>query len=114
MKKQNNQKQQSRSLRHWQAHLAALKKSGLSRAEYCRQHQLSYHALAYWYRKLAKPVVEETTLVPVTLSPSIRMNSVPSAPSPLKIILPNKIAVEVSDNFSPTTLTRLLTTLERR
>jgi hypothetical protein len=32
----------------------------------------------------------------------------------LKIILPDKTAIEVGDDFSSATLTRLLATLERR
>ncbi|MFV0437527.1 MAG: IS66 family insertion sequence element accessory protein TnpA, partial [Desulfopila sp.] len=31
--------------RKWQAHVKALAQSGLSRAEYCRRHSLSYHAM---------------------------------------------------------------------
>lgn len=38
--------------RFWKAHVDAQVKSGLSRAEYCRQHELSYHTLTYWHRKL--------------------------------------------------------------
>lgn len=113
MKNQNDQEEQARAWRHRQAHVTALRKSGLSRSEYCRQHQLSYHRLAYWEKKLAAPGKTETTLVPVTFSPGIRM-TVPLAESAIKIILPNKIAVEVHDNFSTTTLTRLLSTLEKR
>lgn len=114
MSRQSNQDDQSRNMRRWQAHITAQKQSGLSRAEYCRQHQLSYHAASYWYRRLSKPTNQETTLVPVALASSIKINSAPTARSVLKVILPNKIAVEVDDGFSPTTLTKLLVTLERR
>ena len=31
--------------RYWQAHVRALRTSGLSRRGYCRRHHLSYHAL---------------------------------------------------------------------
>jgi lambda repressor-like predicted transcriptional regulator len=111
MKHQSSQEGQARDWRHRQAHVRALRKSGLSRAEYCRQHQLSYHRLTYWEKKLAAPVKKETTLVPVTFSPGIRMT--PVAEPAIKIILPNKFAIEVHDNFSTTTLSRLLATLEK-
>jgi len=114
MARQINQADRSRRMRRWQAHITAQKQSGLSRAEYCRQHQLSYHAATYWNRRLSKPTSQETTLVPVTFASSIKINSAPTARSVLKVILPNKIAVEVDDGFSPTTLTKLLLTLERR
>ena len=115
MTRQNNEDCQSLSQRHWKAHLTAQKKSGLSRAEYCRQHQLSYHASTYWNKKFSKRSGKQTTLVPVTLGPSIRKeNPLVAVQSTLKIILPDKIAVEVGDNFSPVSLSRLLATLERR
>jgi transposase len=105
---------QSRGQRHWQAHVTALQKSGLSCAEYCRQHQLSYHAATYWQRKLSKPINKGTTLVPVTFTPDTSKNPVSAVEAALKVVLPNKIAIEVSDDFSPVTLTRLLATLEKR
>ncbi|MEA3467094.1 MAG: hypothetical protein U9R57_02590 [Thermodesulfobacteriota bacterium] len=37
----------STSQRHWQAHVKAQMQSGLNRAEYSRQHKLSYHAMTY-------------------------------------------------------------------
>ena len=114
MTRQSKQDDQCRNQRYWQAHVTAQKQSGLSRAEYCRQHQLSYHAATYWNRKFSKSTSNETTLVPVTFASSIKINSTPTARPVLKVILPNKIAVEVDDGFSPTTLTKLLMTLERR
>ncbi len=53
--------------RYWQAHVTTLQKSGLSRAEYCRRHELSYHALTYWQKKLSRHSRTGTTLVPVAL-----------------------------------------------
>jgi lambda repressor-like predicted transcriptional regulator len=114
MTTQANQKQKVRKQQQWQAHVIALKKSGQSRAEYCRKHQLSYHTLTYWLEKLKRPAGNETALVPVALSSNLRINSVPSARYSLKVILPNAVAVEVSDDFSASTLSRLLATLERR
>ena len=35
------------SRHYWQRHVRAQQESGLSRAEYCRQQNLSYHALTY-------------------------------------------------------------------
>jgi transposase len=111
---QKNRDDQCRNRRYWQAHITAQKQSGLSRAEYCRQHQLSYHAATYWNRRLSKPASRETTLVPVAFASSININSAPVARSVLKVILPSKIAVEIDDGFSPTTLAKLLMILERR
>jgi len=42
--------------------------------------------------------------VPVRFSSNIETNPVQTARSGLKVILPNKIAIEVDDDFSPATL----------
>jgi len=115
MAQQNNrQEKQPRSRRHWQAHVKALQQSGLSRAEYCRQHKLSYHALTYWHRKLSGPGNNYSTLVPVPLGSGI--GQVISRPdrAALRVVLPGRLSVEVGDAFSPATLLRLLATLENR
>ena len=55
----------------WLAHLKASCQSGLSRAEYCRRHNISYHALTYWYKKTAQQHISvqpgSVNLVPVSL-----------------------------------------------
>ena len=109
------QPEQSSTPRHWKVHVESLKQSGLNRAEYCRQHKLSYHALAYWQRKLSiKTTGKETTLVPVPFKPFKNQLAVQPERAALKIILSEKIAVEVGDNFSSSTLIKLLATLEHR
>ncbi len=101
--------------RHWVAHVASFQKSELSRAEYCRQHKLSYHAMIYWQRKLASnSSSKETTLVPVSFGHKIENNFMQPQGAALKVILPDKISIEVGDNFSAATLTKLLATLEGR
>ena len=112
----NKTKQNNRSLnqRHWQAHVKAQRQSGLNRTEYCKQHKLSYHALSYWHKKLYQPSSKKSTLVPVPFHNMALTSSVQPDSSALKIILPGNLSVEVSDNFSPTTLVRLLATLEGR
>jgi len=116
MAKENNHNTRSHIMRCWQAHIAAQKQSGLSRAEYCRQHQLSYHTATYWSKRLSKKpsTQKRTTLVPVKLASSLQINAVPEPRSVLKVILPNRIAIEVDDDFSPAALTKLLMTLEGR
>ena len=114
MTKRTGRNKQSCNPRHWQAHVKALKQSGLSRAEYCRQHTLSYHALTYWYRKLSRPSSSEATLVTVPFGRSMGQNPIQPDRAALKVILPGRLSVEVGDNFSPATLTRLLATLTSR
>lgn len=114
MTHQSNRNNRSCQKSHWQAHVNTLNKSGLSRAEYCRQHDLSYYAMTYWQKKLSSPNKTKTTLVPVLLKQNRQQSPHCSNRPSLKIILPGNLSVEVPDHFSSTTLTRLLTTLEKR
>ncbi|MDX2513391.1 MAG: hypothetical protein QNK25_15195 [Desulfobacterales bacterium] len=114
MTKRISEENQTNHPRRWQAHIDSLGESGLSRAEYCRQHNLSYHALNYWQRKLSRPSTKKTTLVPVTLPTALMRNGGQHNQAELQILLPGKISVSVGDNFSPVTLDRLLTVLENR
>jgi hypothetical protein len=112
MTRQNTQTDRQRSRRHWQAHISAQRKSGLSRAAYCKEHNLSYHAATYWSRKLSQVEQKQTNLVPVRFSSDIAIKTYQTARSGMKVILPNKIVIEVGDDFSPATLKKLLTALE--
>ena len=98
---------------YWQRHIRSQQKSGLSRAEYCRQQNLSYHALTYWQKKLGKASPSVTTLVPVPVEKILRP-PVTSQGAGVKIILNNTVAIEVSEQFSPLTLHRVLSVLEQR
>ena len=102
-----------RSRHHWEAHIRAQQKSGLSRAEYCRRHDLSYHALTYRQRKISKPSNGKSQLVPVPME-KIRRSGQPAATSGVKILLNDHIAIEVSEQFSPRALGQVLAVLENR
>jgi hypothetical protein len=96
--------------RRMNCHVKALAQCGLSRAEYCRQHHLSYHAMIYWQKKLSKAVRCTTTLVPITIDSNRRSQHRVE----MKINLPGGWSVEVGDNFSPKALSSLLATLGNR
>ncbi len=106
----------SNSRRYWRAHVQALEKSGLSRAEYCRQHQLSYHALTYWLGKLRRPGTATPVLVPVPADrgvPGIRPLT-GGAASGVSIRLDNRITIEVDRQFSPDVLSQVMAVMEGR
>jgi hypothetical protein len=102
---------QAGNRRHWEAHLKAAAKSGLSRAEYCRRHHLSYHAMGYWHKRVSRKSIRQK-IVPVKMA--LIRNEDHRDESGLKIILPGKMSIAVGNKFSPATLDRLLTTLENR
>ena len=96
----------------WRAHIAALQKSGLTRAEYCRQHNLSHHSLRYWQKKDEQPGQASMTFVPVSLAIDPKGGNSREFRSSLKVEVGNRFRVEVTDDFSRSTLVRLITTLE--
>ncbi len=101
--------QQARNRRQWEAHLRTAAKSGLNRAEYCRQHNLSYHAMGYWHKRLSRDNNCQTF---VPLKMALIRNEAHLDESGLIIILPGRMSVVVGDDFFAATLDRLLTVLE--
>jgi len=96
----------------WKARVDAWKRSGLSAAEYCRRHGLSYHAFRYWRRKLGKGGGVPVSLVPVPgVIPREESHHACNA-ADLRLKLKGRFTVEVGDGFSPATLARLVSTLE--
>ena len=98
---------------YWQRHVRAQQESGLSRAEYCRQQNLSYHALTYWQRKVGKPSPADPVLVPVPVE-KIPQPPVRGQGAGVRIILDNTVTIEVGEQFSPQTLHRVLAVLEQQ
>jgi len=97
---------------YWQAHVTAQQKSGLTRAEYCRRHGLSYHALTYWRTKLSGASRQQAQLVPVPVEKFLRGRS--GSSSGVRIVLDDRIAIEVTEQFSPEVLGQVLSMLEKR
>lgn len=95
----------------WQTHVKALADSGLSRREYCRRHQLAYHALTYWVRKrAANNDVTQLSLVEVALPhrPPLHLGG-----SAFRLHLQCGL-LEIGADFDQNALHRLLAVLEQR
>ena len=85
--------------------------SGLTQKEYCFQNGLGPKSMVYWKSKLKKESSEVTFFpVPITAEPS--QPEIISS-EPLKLICSNHYKIEVGDNFSPDTLTKLVRVIER-
>ncbi len=93
-------------------HVDAWRKSGLSRAEYCRQRKLSHHTLRYWQKKFEQSGPVGVTFVPVPLSRAVQNNGPRERRTALKVEVGNRFRIEVADEFSTVTLARLIATLE--
>jgi hypothetical protein len=98
-------------VRFWHTHVRALAASGLSRRAYCRRHQLSYHALTYWVRKVrqAPGTAAPPALVEV---PVLASSLVYRAGPPFRLHLGDGRLLEIDADFDATSLSRLLGVLE--
>jgi hypothetical protein len=102
---------QAEGCRFWQAHIKAFATSGFSRSEYCRRHNLSYHAMTYWLRKQSSVGTQS----PATLIEVPMRLSVTDAPSntSLRLHIGAVYMIEIGSNFDEATLTKVLTVLEQ-
>jgi hypothetical protein len=102
---------QTESHRFWQAHIKAFATSGFSRSEYCRRHNLSYHAMTYWLRK--QPSVKKqasVTLIEVPMPLSV--TDTPSS-TPLRLRIGSEYMIEIGTNFDEVSLTKVIAVLEQ-
>ena len=75
---------------HWQQHVEAWLKSGLSGSQYCQQNALTYHQFIYWKTKLSERSPDKKTSAQGTFTKVIRQ---PESISDLTLTLPNGIVV---------------------
>jgi len=100
--------------RHWEAHLEACGKSGLSQAEYCRRNNLKSNRFTYWKTKFKNEATPSVKFVPVpTTSNSFSSAMKPSSPAALKLEVAGRFHIEIGEAFVPDTLIKLVATLER-
>jgi hypothetical protein len=88
---------------YWQAHDEACRKSGLTRVEYCNQHNLNVKTFAYWRQRLKKEAV------PVRL---VQLPTALQPPTAVRIVV-NGCGIEVAEGFNAGTLSEVVCVLRR-
>lgn len=73
---------------YWQMHLDAWRQSGLSQANYCKQHGLSLSSFGYWLHRRAE-LTPPTAAVPIVVAK-------PSIETQVEVRLPNGWSVRLS------------------
>jgi len=109
----------------WRKHLRAWSQSGLTQADYCRQHQLSAPAFGWWKRQLeSKPKPRKRSPTTKQTAPSNqtavrfvevqRGSAVDSGRNPAvyEVLLSRGRAIRVGHGFDPEVLKRLIATVE--
>jgi hypothetical protein len=99
--------EQSRT--YWKQHIENWRSSGLTQADYCRQHELKDYKFTYW-KKRCIPADSAITFVPLKIRRSLPASSDPGSSS-LRLIMDKDLAIEIRPDFDPRLLRRLIATL---
>ncbi len=73
-----SKKTRSEKRAHWKKLLLDWKISGLSQADFCKQHNIAYGSFSWWRRRLksCKPELESApTMIPVSVRPVAQPSS---------------------------------------
>jgi hypothetical protein len=99
----------------WKHHIESCSQSGLSQNRYCKENGLALSTFSYWKRQLAKrSQATKPKFYPLTLQapPS---TSPAGKDSGLSLYLGNdKYRIELSEDFSPGCLKKLISVLQRQ
>jgi hypothetical protein len=93
----------------WSDHISRWKKSGLSKAEYCRRHGLAKHSFLYWFKKLEQAQAAKPEVVPLSFPVQ---TSVPEHQAALSVKVGSRFVVAIQGDFHPPVLKKLIKTLE--
>ena len=110
MSEQRSQPELSEQSRtYWKRHIENWRSSGLSQANYCRQHELKIHQFSYRKRRFIE-ADRGTSFVPIPIR-----GPLPQAPdrgsAPLRLVMDKDLAIEIHPDFDPRLLRRLIATL---
>lgn len=91
---------------YWQEQINLKQQSGLTRAAYCKKHNLRYHTFAYWEYK--KPNKKASRLLPVKLIHPQNDNSVAKSKVLCSVMLKKGAELKIYDPNILSTLLPLL------
>jgi len=95
--------------RYWQRHIESWRQSGLGQAEYCQRNSLPIKSFGYWKRRNSRSPRGQLNFFPLVLSNPV----VTPGHASLQLALQEKrFTIEIKEDFSPTTLKKLILSLE--
>ena len=106
MDKENFQRNTKRE--YWKEHLQQYEASGISKAAYCREHNLNYHQFSFWYRKFHD---DEHKSSPFVALPHTGTNTTTGRAYPVAIDI-GGITVHLNEGISRDTLKMVITVLQ--
>jgi hypothetical protein len=97
----------------WQGHIAGWKASGHSQQVYCRNNNLAVATFGYWRRKLQVEKSDKPRFYPLAVTAPSKTVHLSKGENAIRLVLDgNRFSIEIGDNFSPSTLQRLILALE--
>jgi hypothetical protein len=97
--------------------VSEFEQSGLRRKEFCATRGLSVHTLDAWRRRIAQPGLgEEIAPVEIVADRAVDAPRMPAASAtlnvPFRVVLSEKISIEVAPRFDAAELRRLVAALD--
>jgi len=90
----------------WKQHIDSWQETGLTQAEYCRQHNLKHHQLVYWKKRFLKTETS-VSFVPLKLGDLMEMPARPDQTS-LTLVISNQFKIEIRAGFDAQLLRQLI------
>ena len=104
---------EARKKTYWHEHIKAWKQSGLSQANFCKVRSLALSTFQYWRRKIGPSGNDSPRFYPLAVVPSLEALD-KSSPGILRVILGDRrFVLEIGEDFSETTLKKLIVALEQ-
>lgn len=98
----------------WKRHIETCNSSPQTQAQYCREHSLALATFCYWKKKLKMTRQPKARFYPLTVQSE--KNNSRSGPSTTGLSLHlcnDKFRIELEEDFSASTLKKLITVLEQ-
>ena len=104
----------SKKEQYWQQQIRGWETSGLKQQEYCRKNGLALATFSYWRRKLKENEPQAVQFYPLTVPDEASVVSSGSRNNHLRLVIgDHRFTIEIDDQFSPSTLQRLVVALEQ-
>jgi hypothetical protein len=91
---------------YWKQHIDSWQETGLTQAEYCRQHNLKHHQLVYWKKRFIKTETD-VSFVPLKLEDLLDMPARADR-APLCLVIDDQFKIEIRAGFDAPLLRQLI------
>ncbi len=95
---------------YWRQHIDSWQQTGLTQAEYCRQHNLKHHQLVYWKKRFLK-TENDVSFVPLKLEDLLDIPTRQDQSS-LTLEINNQFKIEIRAGFDSQLLRQLIFALQ--